>query len=231
MSVSLSSVFVTLPLLAHAPNGVAPASSLLALAPAGDTTAAPTQDEETAEEEEDEPKTRRPRRQRGLVVRGYGKTGTVGLPGIGFGGGLSVGWMRKRFRLDLMGGGQLNRSAWYPGNTVGGDFSLWRAGVRACLNLGSGRVSTPICGGVDGGLVTATGVGVDSAVTERQPWASGFGDIDLVWHVLPNVGLVTTSRWMVPFVRRQYYVGERGTLVTTPSFGVEIGLGVELILP
>ena len=44
-------------------------------------------------------------------------------------------------------------------------------------------------------------------------------------------GLVTTSRWMVPLVRNEYYIGDRGTLVTTPPFGVEIGLGLELVLP
>lgn len=227
MFVSSSIVLAMLP--AVAPAHVAPASaSVLALAPT--EAAQPGQDEEAKDDEEDE---RRPRRDKGLVLRGYGKAGTVGLPGIGVGGGLSVGWLRKRLRLDLMGGGRLNRTMWYPGSssTVGGDFSLWRVGLRGCAALGSGRVATPICVGADGGMVTASGVGVGTPRTERQPWGSVFADIDLVWHVLPNVGLVTTSRWLVPLVRHEYYIGERGTLVTTPPFGVEIGLGLELVLP
>ncbi|MCA9651829.1 MAG: hypothetical protein KC501_18080 [Myxococcales bacterium] len=222
----LSTVLATLPAVASAHVGPASAS-LLALAPT-DAAAQPAQEEEEAKEEEE----RRPRREKGLVLRGFGKTGTAVLPGVGFGGGLSVGWLRKRFRLDLMGSGRLDRSVWYAGDqAVGGDFSLWRVGLRGCAALGSGRVATPICLGADTGMVTASGSGVASARTERQPWGSVFADIDLVWHVLPNFGLVTTSRWMVPLVRNEYYIGDRGTLVTTPPFGVEIGLGLELVLP
>ncbi len=227
MSASLL-LALAMPLVVHA-DSVAPTLPAAAMAaPASEATAADEAEEEQAEQEEE---TKSPRRERGLVVRGYGKMGTVGLPGVGFGGGLSAGWLRNRFRLDVLGSGQLSRTNWYPGGSVGGDFSLWRAGVRACGVFGSGRIVTPICGGADGGMVTATGVGIASARTERQPWGSVFADIDLAWYVLPQVGLVTTSRWLVPLVRRQYYVGERGTLVSTPPFGVEIGFGVELVLP
>jgi hypothetical protein len=195
----------------------------LAMAP---TPAQQAKEEKKEEAKQDEGK----RKTKGLVLRGYGRTGTVGLPGVGFGGGLSVGYMRKRFRLDLMGAGQLNRTQWYPGSMVGGDFSLWRAGLRACVVFGSGKVSTPICGGADTGMITATGVGIDTPRTERRPWSSVFADIDMVWHVRPRLGLVVTSRALVPLVRQAFYVGDRGTLVTTSPFGVEIGLGLELIL-
>ncbi|MCX4246149.1 hypothetical protein [Paraliomyxa miuraensis] len=206
----------------------APLASLpLALA-AGPT---PTEAAATEEEEEEEQEEKELRRTKGLVMRGFAKVGTATLPGIGIGGGLSVGYLRNRFRVDLMGSGRLNRSAWYPHGEVGGDFALWRAGLRACAVFGSGRISTPLCGGADTGMVTASGVGVASARTERQPWASAFADIDLAWHVLPQVALITTSRWLVPLARRNFYVGDRGTLVTTPPFGVEIGLGLELVLP
>ncbi|MEX1366250.1 MAG: hypothetical protein AB1Z98_24205 [Nannocystaceae bacterium] len=231
MSVSLSTVFATLFVVAPAPAASA-SSSVLALAPASEATSesqpSESDDEPGADDEDDDEPGRR---LAGLVLRGFGTAGTVGLPGLGFGGGLSVGWLRKRVRLDLMGSGRLNRTAWYPSDEVGGDFSLWRVGLRGCAALGSGRIATPICLGADGGMVTASGTGIESSRTERQPWGSVFADIDLVWHVLPNIGLVATSRWLVPLVRREYYVGERGTLVTTPPFGVEIGLGLELVLP
>ncbi len=221
MLVLSSIALATLPLVAVPPTPV------LAVAAAPTPAEAAKAEEEEAEEEE----TRKPRRQKGLILRGYGKAGTVGLPGIGFGGGLSAGYLRKKFRFDVMGAGQLNRTSWYPNGTIGGDFSLWRVGARACGVFGEGRIVTPICGGADAGLVSATGVGVDSARTERQPWGSVFADIDLAWYVTPQIGLVTTSRWLVPLVRRNYYIGDRGTLVTTPPFGVEIGLGLELVLP
>lgn len=188
--------------------------------------AAVAQPTEAADEDEDEAK----RQTTGLVIRGYGRTGTVGLPGVGAGGGLSVGYLRKHLRLDLMGAGQLNRTQWYPGAPVGGDFALWRVGLRACVVFGSGKVSTPICGGADTGMLTATGVGVDSARTERRPWSSVFADVDMVWHVRPRLGLVVTSRGLVPLVRQQFYMGDRGTLVTTSPFGIEIGLGLEIVL-
>ncbi len=225
MSVLLS-LALAMPFAVHAHSG---ASANAASATVAEPAPSEAAKDDESKEDEDEP--RKPRRTRGLVVRGFGKTGTVGLPGVGFGGGLSVGWLRNRFRIDVLGAGQLNRTSWYPGGAVGGEFSLWRAGVRACGVFGSGRIVTPICGGADGGMVSATGVGIATPQTERQPWGSVFADIDLAWYVLPQVGLVTTSRWLVPLVRRQYYVGDRGTLVTTPPFGVEIGLGVELILP
>lgn len=227
MSVLSSIALAALPVVAHANAGLPPSSSTLMA-----TMAAPTPAEEAnpAEAKEDD-EARRPRREKGIVVRGFGRTGTVGLPGVGFGGGLSVGWLRKRFRVDLLGAGQLNRTQWYPGGTVGGDFSLWRAGLRACGVFGEGRIVTPICAGADGGMVTATGVGIDTPRSERQPWGSVFADIDMGWYVTPQIGLVVTSRWLVPVVRRNYFVGERGTLVSTPPFGVEIGLGVELVLP
>ena len=204
---------------------------ILAAAPAP-AEAAPTAEHAEQQTEQDDAAKRR---SKGLVLRGFATAGTVSLPGVGVGGGLSVGYLRNRFRVDVMGSGRLNRSTWYPqtmmGGTVGGDFALWRAGLRACWVGGSGKVSTPVCGGADSGMVTASGVGIDSARTERVPWASVFADIDLAWHVLPQVALVTTSRWLVPLVRREFYVGDRGTLVTTAPFGVEIGLGLELVLP
>ncbi|MCA9706339.1 MAG: hypothetical protein KDK70_10865 [Myxococcales bacterium] len=221
MPVLSSIVLATLPLVAHAHAGpVSPNPAFLAAASPAEQ-ANPTKDDEG----------RKPRRDKGLVLRGFAKTGTAGLPGIGFGGGLSVGWMRKHLRLDLMGTGRLNRSQWYPTGSVGGDFSLWRVGLRGCGVFGEGRVTTPICAGADSGLVTATGVGTHAPRTERQPWASVFADIDMVWYVTPQIGLVATSRWLVPLARRNYYIGDRGTLVTTPPFGVEIGLGLELVLP
>jgi len=229
MSVLSSLVLATLPFAGLA----APASSSFALALApSPAQPAQAQPGEPAQQEEEQLEEQKPkRRTKGLVLRGFGRTGTVGLPGVGVGGGLSVGYLRKRLRLDLMGAGQLNRTHWYPGGTVGGDFALWRVGARACAVFGSGRVSTPICGGADTGMITATGVGVDSARTERRPWASAFADVDMVWHLLPQLGVVVTSRWLVPLVRQQFYVGDRGTLVATAPFGVEIGLGLELVLP
>lgn len=223
MSALSSLVLATLPLAGLA----VPASSSLALAMA--PAPAVVQPAQAAEEEPQEEEA--PRRMKGLVLRGFGRTGTVGLPGVGVGGGLSVGYLRNHFRVDLMGAGQLNRTHWYPGGTVGGDFALWRAGLRACAVLGSGKVSTPICGGADTGMITATGVGVGTPRTERRPWSSVFADIDMVWHLRPRLGLVVTSRWLVPLTRHQFYVGDRGTLVTTAPFGVEIGLGLEIILP
>lgn len=217
-----SLVLATLPLVGFA--AAATPSLALAMAPSpAPAEATPTEDESEEEQQPD-------RRTKGLVIRGYGRTGTVGLPGVGAGGGLSVGYLRNRFRVDLMGMGQLNRTQWYPGGMVGGDFSLWRVGLRACAVFGSGKVSTPICGGADTGMLTATGVGVDTARTERRPWSSVFADVDMVWHVRPRLGLVVTSRGLVPLVRQQFYVGDRGTLVTTAPFGVEIGLGLEIIL-
>lgn len=218
-----SLVLATLPLVGLAP---APSTLALALAPQPQPAAAQPAEEEASEDEEEQAL----RHDQGLVIRGYGRTGTVGLPGVGAGGGLSVGYLRKHLRLDLMAAGQLNRTQWYPGATVGGDFSLWRVGLRACAVFGSGKVSTPICGGADTGMLTATGVGVDSARTERRPWSSAFVDVDMVWHVRPRLGVVVTSRGLVPLVRQKFYVGDRGTLVTTSPFGVEIGLGLEIIL-
>jgi hypothetical protein len=222
---ALSSLVLALPLGVALP--LAPASPTLALAMAPQPVAEvqPTEDEESEEEEEESD-----RHTQGLVIRGFGRTGTVGLPGVGMGGGLSVGYLRNRFRVDLLGAGQLNRTQFYPGGMAGGDFSLWRVGLRACAVFGSGKVSTPICGGADTGMITATGVGIDTPRTERRPWSSVFADVDMVWHVRPRLGLVVTSRALVPLVRQAFYVGDRGTLVTTSPFGVEIGLGLELIL-
>jgi hypothetical protein len=222
---ALSSLVLALPLGVALP--LAPASPTLALAMAPQPVAEvqPTEDEESEEEEEESD-----RHTQGLVIRGFGRTGTVGLPGVGMGGGLSVGYLRNRFRIDLLGAGQLNRTQFYPGGMAGGDFSLWRVGLRACAVFGSGKISTPICGGADTGMMTATGVGVDTPRTERRPWSSVFADVDMVWHVRPRLGLVVTSRALVPLVRQAFYVGDRGTLVTTSPFGVEIGLGLELIL-
>lgn len=224
MSVLSSLVLATLPLAGSAVPAASPLALAMAPAPAQPAEAQPGDDQAASD---DEPE----RRTKGFALRGFGRTGTVGLPGVGVGGGLSVGYLHNRFRLDLMGSGQLNRTHWYPGGTIGGDFALWRVGLRACAVFGSGKVSTPICGGADTGMLTATGVGTDSPRTERRPWSSVFADIDMVWHVLPQLGLVVTSRGLVPLVRQEFYVGDRGTLVTTSPFGVEIGLGLEIILP
>jgi hypothetical protein len=223
LAFALPSLAFALPSLAFALTlGGMPAPALAATPPVAEVQ--PTEEESEEEEEESD------RHPQGLVIRGFGRTGTVGLPGVGMGGGLSVGYLRNRFRVDLLGAGQLNRTQFYPGGMAGGDFSLWRVGLRACAVFGSGKISTPICGGADTGMMTATGVGVDTPRTERRPWSSVFADVDMVWHVRPRLGLVVTSRALVPLVRQAFYVGDRGTLVTTSPFGVEIGLGLELIL-
>ena len=58
----------------------------------------------------------------------------------------AFGWVFGLNALGVIGAGQLNRTQWYPGNQssngtrVGGDFALWRVGLRGCVVFGSGKV-------------------------------------------------------------------------------------------
>ena len=113
--------------------------------------------------------TRRPWHLRGTARLSVGLGGGM-LPRPGPVVRVGAGLVARGFRLES------RASAWLPQRAnvtavPGGAIELWiwTIGVRACAVPGAGKVTFPICVGVDGGSMRGKGSGLAGARTETRP--------------------------------------------------------------
>ncbi len=144
-----------------------------------------------------------------------------GLPRVGAmfegAGGVRGKWWRAElggmFRLQSKGVSAANVA-------IGGAFSMWAVGVRAC---GVPRVRTtefPICAGAEGGRIRADGTGFAGARQARAPWAAVVLSPGVAIAIRPNIAFVIQAALGVPLVRTEFTVENLGRIHRTgPAFG------------
>lgn len=112
--------------------------------------------------------------------------GTLPSAAPGISGALAV--VRGRLRVELGVTYLFPRRAMIAAES-GGDIALLSAGLRGCAILRHGAIEPRLCGAVEGGAMTGTGVGVVSPTDGASPWWGLFGGAVLAWGVSPRLSL------------------------------------------
>ncbi|MCA9706136.1 MAG: hypothetical protein KDK70_09835, partial [Myxococcales bacterium] len=152
------------------------------------------------------------------------------LPGLGgrLAAGAALGWGQAR--VDVAALHEFARAVAHPqGIDAGADLSMTAGRASACWAPALGRVTLPVCGGVEVGAIAASGFGLEQKARVRSPWAA------LVAHVRPTVWV---TRWLglgaavelpVALLRPSFVIDDyTEPLVHVGPAGVRVGLSIAL---
>ncbi|MEX1365327.1 MAG: hypothetical protein AB1Z98_19520 [Nannocystaceae bacterium] len=152
------------------------------------------------------------------------------LPGIGgrVGGGAALWWRRARLALTAAHG--FARALEHPdGVDAGANLSMTAGRLSACWAPALGRLSLPVCGGVEAGAYSASGFGLQQTARVRSPWVA------LVPHVRPTVwvtrwlGLAAAIELPIALLRPTFAIDDfPAPLVVVGPAGARAGLSIEL---
>jgi hypothetical protein len=141
---------------------------------------------------------------------------------------------RGAFMAELSGDYWIRRrhQALASGESV--TVELGVAAARACGVVGRGRVRTPLCGGLEGGLMRGAAIGLRDARSARYPWVAGLASAAILVRLGRRVDLTAAAEGFVAFVRPQFQaVRDDGSVVQlyAPSpVGVRLLAGVTIEL-
>jgi len=112
---------------------------------------------------------------------------------------------RRRLRLALTGSFMTPRKGALKAVT-GASVRVLQgaAGLRACARLSQGRLSAPLCLGLEVGALAGTADGVEEARTERSFWLATLVAPSLGWSLHPRVALVVGAEIALPIVRPHF---------------------------
>jgi hypothetical protein len=113
---------------------------------------------------------------------------------------------------------------------VGGRLQSVGLGVRACFAPAAGRVVIPLCGGIEGGAVLGSGVGVPDTRSPVGVWIGGLASATALVRVHPRVALMGGAELLVSLRRPAFHVGDRETLFRSQPVGIRGLLGLALRL-
>ena len=177
----------------------------------------------------------RPRRRKGppldFVLRAHAGAGqgALGLGTAPIGGSLGLGG--ARWRAELGGGAYIPREVTLTQpDTAGARLSAWMLRGRGCgvLPLGH-RLILPLCGQLEGGLLRASGFGVNSPAQPQSPHLTASGVVAAGLLLGRRVRLWLDLQGGVSVVRAGFSIDNATeTLFRAPvgTFGAELGVEV-----
>lgn len=143
----------------------------------------------------------RKRKAHGLVRAGGGVDGGA-LPRAAAFFEIAAGARGRGWRVEATGVFRLQSDARAQRDRdVGGHFSLWAVGARACGVPAKRVFELPLCAAIEGGQLVAQGFGFAGARTTRRPWSAVTLGPGFAWVVRPNIALVVQAALGVPLVR------------------------------
>lgn len=171
------------------------------------------------------PRRRRPVRAV-LGLRGGVDGGNLPVPGgmIEASAGATIG----RARLELVGLHVFARTV--DGASGGGAFRTTAARAQGCFAPERGRLSVPLCAGVELGVLHGQGVDVMRSAEARKLWLAFVVGAGVAWAVRPRLALVLRGDLVVSPLRHEFTLQE-DDLVTTNAVGGRGLLGLEVRLP
>lgn len=163
------------------------------------------------------------------LLRLEGAIDAGATPGIAGDLGGAAGLLRGWLRLELHGLYTLARPLQLGGAEVG-TLARWAVGARVCARLVQGRLEIPLCGGLEGGQLLASGAGITvQRQRARPPWLGLLAGLGLIWSPHPRVGLGVRADLVLAPLRARFSVGDQ-LVHTVEAAGVRVGLGVEVRL-
>lgn len=144
---------------------------------------------------------------------------------------LGYAFERNALRVQAEATYATPRTITYPGEpTVGGRFQSVAVGVRACFAPAAGRVSVPLCGGLEGGPIFGRGVGIADTRSPVGAWIGGLAGAAAVVRVHSRVALTLGADLLVALRRPAFHAGARRTLFRATPVGLRALAGLELRL-
>jgi len=163
-----------------------------------------------------------------------GASGGVGLAIVpALTGAVRLGYAHQRgaLRLQAEATYATPRTITYPAEPeIGGRFQSVVVGVRACFAPAAGRVTVPLCGGLEGGAILGHGIGVANTRSPVGAWIGGLAGAAARVRVHPRVALVAGADLLVALWRPAFHVGARETLFRAAPVGLRALAGLELRL-
>lgn len=147
-------------------------------------------------------------------------------------GALRLGYAfeRKALRVQANATYATPRVVTYPSSTVGGRFQSVAVGVHGCLASTAGRVTVPLCGGLEGGAIFGRGLGVNNPRNPVGGWLGAVAGGSVVFRARPRLALSLGADLIGGLWRHAFHVGALGTLFRVPIVGLRGMAGLELRL-
>lgn len=143
---------------------------------------------------------------------------------------LGYAFQREALRVQANATYATPRAVTYPGTTVGGRFQSVAVGVHGCLAPTAGRITVPLCAGLEGGALVGQGLGVNNPRTPVGGWLGAVAGGSVVLRVRPRLALSLGADLIGGLWRHSFHAGSRGTLFKVPLVGLRAMLGLELRL-
>ncbi|MCH9688097.1 MAG: hypothetical protein K0V04_42090 [Deltaproteobacteria bacterium] len=167
-----------------------------------------------------------------LRVEGLAQTPRILPRGVSGGVGGAVGARWTWLRLELRGHYWVAQQRVYAERpAVGGRFDLWTLAAAGCGEPRWGRLSVPICGGVEAGAMRGRSFGVTDAGRGAAAFVGVPVDVAAVWAPRPRLGLWLGARGVVAVRRPRYHVQGLPTLFRASPAGVRLVAGFEARFP
>jgi hypothetical protein len=176
------------------------------------------------------PRTRTRRRPRGIVrIEGAFGLGIVPRPSGGVGGALGVQWKHLELGVGAM---------WWPPRTTqsldsGAAASIGLVAIApyACGFLGRRAWSIGVCGSVEPGVMTGSGVDVGGATSQSVAWVGlGLGP-RVRWSPIERIGIVAGIDGVAVVHRARFVVANEGDVYLSEIAGFRVRLGLEVRWP
>ncbi len=162
------------------------------------------------------PRTNRSRRTsptRGFVSIAAALDGGA-LPGLGAGLGAGLGLVRKRLRLELVGGWRAPvRVRSVDDASIGARIDLFTIGARACgVVRPARRIELPLCAGLESGMVRGRGFGLEPDATARLLWLAAVASGGVTWVANDHFALFGRAELGVPLVLHEFAIARLDTI-------------------
>lgn len=143
---------------------------------------------------------------------------------------LGYAFERKALRVQANATYAVPRVVTYPDSTVGGRFQSVAVGAHACLASTAGRVTVPLCAGLEGGAIFGRGQGVNNPRNPVGGWLGAVAGGSVVFRARPRLALSLGADLIGGLWRHAFHVGALGTLFRVPLVGLRAMVGLELRL-
>ena len=151
------------------------------------------------------------------------------LPQI-FGGGVAAtaGVLGAGWRAELRAGYIAPQAREYPTLTVGATFDLWTVGAAGCWEPQRGRLSFPLCAGVEVGSLRGVTRTVEEPGRAGAFFAGLTADATLAFAPIPRLALTAGFGGVLSARRPLFHVRDQDTLFEAGPGALRASLGIEV---